>query len=153
MKMTKNVIGDQAISLARYGYRLIDGLQSQSETAPQRIRTLTLGRIVLYLRHACTLFNKVSVSAADLVDLMNSCELYFNLYSLFFPSQVNVTVWTIGYAIPYHAHKLYEKYKLGYGIISLQAKEAKHSGVKGDLGLTNRSNKADESGKWWQVMR
>ena len=34
---------------------------------------------------------------------------------------------------------LFKLYKVGYGIVSLQAKEAKHSGVKDDLTLTNRS--------------
>ena len=43
---------------------------------------------------------------------------------------VNVTVWSVGYAITYHAANLYENYKVGYGIISLQTKEAKHSGIK-----------------------
>ena len=68
---------------------------------------------------------------------------------------VNVTVWSVGYAIPYHAANLYENYKVhvGYGIISLQAKEAKHSGIKNDLDLTNRCNAASDKGKWWQVMR
>ena len=42
---------------------------------------------------------------------------------------------------------------MGYGIVSLQAKEAKHSGVKEDLTLTNRSNVSTATGKWWQVMR
>ena len=62
-------------------------------------------------------------------------------------------MWTIAYAIPYHAQMLYEKYAVGYGIISLQAKEAKHAGVKADLSLSNRSNATDGKGKWWQVMR
>ena len=58
---------------------------------------------------------------------------------------VNVIVWTVAYAIPYHPAKLYDNYyKVGYGIISLQAKEAKHSGVKNDLDLTNRSNAASD---------
>ena len=38
-------------------------------------------------------------------------------------------------------------------IVSLQAKEAKHSGAKEDLTLTNRSNVSTATGKWWQVMR
>ena len=46
---------------------------------------------------------------------------------------MNVTTWTVGYAIPYHANLLFKLYKVGYGILSLQAKEAKHSGVKDDL--------------------
>lgn len=71
----------------------------------------------------------------------------FNLMSLFFSSSVNVTTWTVGYAIPYHANLLFKNYKVGYGIVSLQAKVAKHSGVKEDLTLTNRSNVNNIIGK------
>lgn len=36
----------------------------------------------------------------------------------------------------------------------MQAREAKHAGIKKDLvNLTNRSLKTDLSGKWWQLMR
>ena len=40
---------------------------------------------------------------------------------------------------------------MSLGIVSLQAKEAKHSGVKEDLTLTNRSNVSTATGKWWQI--
>ena len=152
-QLPTRLIGDQAISLGRYGYRLIDGLECADESPAQHLRTLALGRIVLYLRQACTLFNKVSTNKAEVLELKEYCQLYFNFYCLFFPSYVNVTTWTIAYAIPYHALKIYDKYRIGYGIMSLQAKEAKHSGIKSDLALSNRSNKTDATGKWWQVMR
>ena len=48
----------------------------------------------------------------------------------FFSSDVNVTVWTVGYAMPYHATKLYESYKVGYGILSLQKKRLNTQGLK-----------------------
>ncbi|KAK2550872.1 hypothetical protein P5673_028391 [Acropora cervicornis] len=152
-QLPTRLIGDQTISLGRYGYRLIDGLECADESPAQHLRTLALGRIVLYLRQACTLFNKVSTNKAEVLELKEYCQLYFNFYCLFFPSYVNVTTWTIAYAIPHHALKIYDKYRIGYGIISLQAKEAKHSGIKSDLALSNRSNKTDATGKWWQVMR
>ena len=38
---------------------------------------------------------------------------------------------------------------MAYGIVSLQAKEVLHSGVKGDLTLTNRSKINHTTGKWW----
>ncbi|CAH3031222.1 unnamed protein product [Pocillopora meandrina] len=41
---------------------------------------------------------------------------------------VNVTVWTVGYAMPYHATKSYESCKVGYGIISLQKKRLNTQG-------------------------
>ena len=54
--------------------------------------------------------------------------------------------------MPYHAELLYLQFKVGFVIISLQAKESKHSGVKQDLNLTNRSRSASTIAKWWQWM-
>ncbi|CAH3162294.1 unnamed protein product, partial [Pocillopora meandrina] len=152
-KLPVRLIGDQAIALANFSFRLIDALKVLDESPAQKLERLALGKIAQFLRNAGALFNKIEVSPSYLGELTEFCTLYFNLHALFFSLDVNVTVWTVGYAIPYHATKLYESYKVGYGIISLQAKEAKHSGVKNDLDLTNRSNKTTEKGKWWQVMR
>ena len=152
-KIPTRLIGVQAIALSRYAYRLIDSLHSTDESPSQRVVCLALGRIVLFLRHAYSIFNKVSTTPAELQELDENCKLYFNLMCLFFPSHVIVTVWTVAYAIPYHAFQFYKTFKVGYGIISQQAKEAKHSGVKNDLALSNRSKSQDTSGKWWQVMR
>lgn len=152
-KLPVRLIGNQAIALARYSYRLVDTLVCDDESEAQKIKRLALGKIGEYLRNAGGLFNRIDMNSAQLAELKEVCELYFNLISLFFPSSINVTTWTVGYAIPYHAELLFKQYKVGYGIVSLQAKEAKHSGVKGDLTLTNRSNVSDGTGKWWQVMR
>ena len=73
--------------------------------------------------------------------------MYFKLISVFLLSCVNATTWTVGYATNYHAN-LFNLYKVGYCIASLQAKEAKHSGVKGDLTLTNRSTVITLIGRW-----
>jgi hypothetical protein len=48
---------------------------------------------------------------------------------------------------------LYEEYGIGFGILSLQAKESKHAGLKTGLSLTNRSRDSSSNGKWWQVVR
>lgn len=98
------------------------------------------------------LFNKVDTTSAEICQLKETCTMYFNLLALFFREAVNLTVWTIGYVLPYHAESLDKKIQ-GYGIISLQAKESKHSGVKQDLNLTNRSCSTSTVGKWWQLMR
>ena len=154
-KLPVRLIGDQAIAQANFSYRLIDGLKISNESPAQKLKRLALGKIAEFLRNAGALFNKIEVSPVDIGQLKEFCTLhvYFNLYVLFFEMDVNVTVWAVPYAIPYHASKPYDNYKVGYGIISLQAKEAKHSGVKNDLDLTNRSNAASDKGKWWQVMR
>lgn len=151
-KISTRLIGEQAISLARYSFRLIDALEMEGESQPQKIKRLVLGKVAQYLRDAGTLFNKVDTNSAEVSQLRETCIIYFNLLALFFHEDVNLTVQTIGYAIPYHAELLYKKYKVGFGIISLQAKESKHSGVKQDLNLTNTSRSTTTVGKWWQLM-
>jgi len=152
-KLPLRLIGHQAILLAQYSYRLVDSLVAANESQGQYIRRQALTKIGEYLRDAGTLFNKLETNTSELDLLKELCTMYFNLNSLFFSHSLNVTVWTVGYALPYHAVLLYSKYKCGYGIISLQAKESKHAAIKQDLSLTNRSTAADISGKWGQVMR
>ena len=96
----------------------------------QKPERLALGKIAQFHRNAEALFNKIEFSPSCLSELREFCTLCFNLNALFFSSDVNVTVWTVGYATPYHTTKLYESYKVGYGIISLQAKKVKHLVVK-----------------------
>ena len=55
--------------------------------------------------------------------------------------------------MPYHAKLLYEKYGIGFSMLSLQAKESKHAGLKKEILMTNRSNKSDRNGEWMQLTR
>ena len=55
--------------------------------------------------------------------------------------------------MPCHFMQIYDKYGIGFGILSLQAKESKHAGLKGELSMTNQSWASDHKGKWWQLMR
>ena len=152
--LTFRLISAQAISLAKYGYRLVDILAGEEESKQQMVKRFALGQITKALRDAGSLFNKIYVQQTDVDALKDCCKLYYNLMVLFFPESVNLTVWTIGCAIPYYAEKLWEKYKIGYGIVSLQAKESKHAAIKYDLSLSNRSRETNaDSGKWSQVMR
>ena len=88
--------------------------------------------------------NKVIVKENYPMDLEGLCKAYFNLFSLFFPKQCQSTVWTLGYAVPYHAKKLFENYKVGYGVFSMQGKESLHSSLKQQL--RNESNRSCEEG-------
>jgi hypothetical protein len=150
--LTIRLIGKQAIALAKHSYRLVDMLEAGGESEAQKLKRLALGKIAQYLRNAGTLFNKVVTNKNELDQLKDYLSQYFNLLALFFPTSVNVTVWTMAYAIPYHASILFDSYAIGLGIISLQAKESKHAGRKHDLSLTNRSKSTGSLGKWWQVM-
>ena len=81
-------------------------LAKDDESPQQSIKRLALGQICKALRDAGSLFNKEQVQQSDINSLKETCSLYFNLMSLFFPENVDLTVWTIGYAIPYYYHKV-----------------------------------------------
>ena len=152
-KLTVRLIGEQAIQLARYSYRLLESLRTKDESKEEEIKLLVLCKIAQLLRDAATPFNKVHVKAAEVLQLKEICQTYFNIYAIFLPEALNVTVWTLAYAIPYHADLLFKEFKIRYGIISLQAKESKHAAIKYDLTLSNRSRPVDTNRKWFQVMR
>ena len=151
--LSVRLIGRQAIALAKHSHKLIDALQIVDESEAQKLKKLALGKAAEYLRNAGTLFNKVVTNILEITQLKDYLMKYFNILALFFPASVNITVWTMAYAIPYHSLLLFENYGVGLGIISLQAKESKHSAIKHDLTLTNRSKSTGSLGKLWQVMR
>ena len=90
-KLSVRFIGNQAIGLARYSYRLVDTLGYYNESEAQKIKRFALGKIGEYLRNAGGLFNRIDTNSAQVAELKEVCGMYFNLISLFFPSSINVT--------------------------------------------------------------
>ena len=152
--LTIRLIGAQGISLARYSVRVVDQLKDASDDANQQLLLLALSKICEYLRKIGAIMNNVTSTSATIEELSDSCKLYFNMFSLFFNSYCNSTVWTIGYVVPYHASLLFEHYKIGYGILSMQGKESKHSAIKQELkSCSNRSCSEGDKGKWHTLAR
>ncbi|KAI8522156.1 hypothetical protein Bbelb_019100 [Branchiostoma belcheri] len=147
------LIGEHAITMAKYSYRLVDVLATPNEDKVSKVRRHVLGKVAQSLRDAGSLFNKVTTDEAELTKLDSSLDLYFNLYCLFLPENGNLTVWTMAKAVQYYARKLFDEYGTGYGVVSMQGKEAKNSKVKSDLKLTNRSKEEGECNKYNQVFR
>lgn len=77
------LIGDQAIALANFSYKLIDGLKISNESPAQTLKRLALGKIAECLRNAGASLNKTEVSLLILVCLRNivpyilTCMYYF----------------------------------------------------------------------------
>ena len=95
--------------------------------------------IGLCLREAASLFQSTTTDEESVARVQTLLRLYFNLHVLFFgPDSVCVTTWTMAYALPHHMRKLYDTYKVGYGITSMQSREAENAGIKLDLARTNR---------------
>lgn len=68
-KLPIRLIGEQAIALANYSYRLVDGLVVIHESQPQRLRRFALGKLVEYLRNVGVLINKIAVCPDYIVQL------------------------------------------------------------------------------------
>ena len=143
-KLEVRLIGAQAISFAQYSNRLVDSIAHDQGSGSEDIKYKALSLICQKLRDIGGLMNKVIVKENYPMDLEGLCKAYFNLFSLFFPKQCQSTVWTLGYAVPYHAKKLFENYKVGYGVFSMQGKESLHSSLKQQL--RNESNRSCEEG-------
>ena len=149
------LIGAQATSIAQYGYRLIDSVEFDGESDHQKLKRLVLAKIFETLRDVGSVINKVDIVGENYVEnVTDVCKRYFLLFALFFPLNCNSTVWTIGHVVPFHAKEIFETYSVGYGILSMQGKESKHSSLKQELkSCSNRSTVQDKNGKWYQLMR
>ena len=146
------LIGEQAISLARFSFRLVDTLEIDNEKASQRIVRLVLSRLVQMLRDMGTIFNNFSADRSDLDRLKLLAQRFYNLHVMFLgPESTNVGVWTVCYPIVYHAVELFEKFGIGHGILSAQGKELNNKKHKEELDLTNRSRCTEGETKWKQV--
>ena len=77
------LISRQAISLAKYGYRLVDSLETAGEPPASKIKRQALAKAMQYLRDAGTLFNKVNTNAAEVAELKKNLTYYFIILSLF----------------------------------------------------------------------
>ena len=150
--LTIRLIGAQAIKLAQYSYRLVDSLEIEIETDSLLLSRLALSKICEKLRDIGSVMNRVT--PPDYVSKIEKlCKEYFNIYALFFPKFCNITVWTLGHIIPFHAADLFKRNQIGYGILTMQGKESKHSSIKQELkSCSNRSNDENERGKWYQLM-
>ena len=92
---------------------------------PKSFFVLSLGRMGLHLRNSLSLASRVSnISSSDLPKLEQNCRQYFNLASLF--HSANLSVWAMGYCVPFHTKQLLENLGVGLGINSMQGRESKH---------------------------
>ncbi|XP_065684411.1 uncharacterized protein LOC136096766 [Hydra vulgaris] len=149
------IIGSQAISIAQYGYCLVDVSKHDKESKQEKVIRLILAQIFTTLQDIGSVINIVDVVEENYVENVTAvCQRYFLLFALFFPLNCNSTVCTIGYVVPFHAAEIFKDYGVGYGILSMQGKESKHSSIKQELKTcSNRSTKQGEKGKCYQLMQ
>ena len=131
----------------------MDVLQTPVESELEKMYHSVTSKFFESLRHAGVLANRVLVDNTYPKAISKICTLYFNLYAIFLPDDCNSTVWTLGYVVSYHAKKLYQSHNIGYGVLSMQGKEAKHSQIKQELKNCSNRQINGEKNKWYQLMQ
>lgn len=104
---------------------IVAALESEGDSPETQMGLCAIAHCVLELRSAVSLFSRVNIQERDLIELENHCLRFFNIVSTMLKS-VSPTVWTIGYAVPYHTRILFNMYKLVLRVNSMQGREAKH---------------------------
>ena len=79
--------------------RLIKWLSCESDTRKERQTVLALAYLGARLRD-CVSLNRFEITVAQIDQLSIACHEYFKVNSLFLPSSVNPTVWTLGHTHP-----------------------------------------------------
>ena len=116
------LIGEQAISLARFSFRLVDGLHNENETIAQKCKRLVISKMCQILRDMGSIFNKLVTNQSELTLLKELGRQFYNLHVLFLGREsLTNSVWTVFHAIPYFAQQLYDTYKVGYGFCQCKA--------------------------------
>ena len=101
------------------------------------------------LRDCVSLFSRVRITEAEVLQLEKSCTEYFNVNALFL-QKVNPTVWTIGYVIPFHTKEMVQTLSFGLGLNTMQGREAKHIKLKKYMENTTNVQKGQ---RWRHVFR
>ena len=100
------------------------------------------------LRDISGLIAKVNVADGPLYlsTLEEKCTNYYTAKCLA-TSTTKLSDWTLSFAIPYHARDIWDKYHTGYGIISMQGREAKNQRLKAYIHHTK-----PEENRWGSVL-
>ena len=121
--------GKESKCFSHHYMKLVMSLQCHDDDQLRNLRLHVFAYVGMQLREAASHYSRVIPPENYMDSLKTSCQNYFNTVSLFL-SSVTPTVCTLGYAIPYHAKLLFEKYGLGLGINTMQGREAKHTMIK-----------------------
>lgn len=125
---------------------ILEAISRDDDTPQQQLQISSFAFIGLLIRDAISRFSRVTITDGVLQEIKDSCKRYFNACSLLLDT-VTPTIWTIGYAIPYHTDLLYRKLGVGLGINTMQGREAKH------VRISQYAKHATLSTRWNLVFR
>ena len=105
--------------LWNFGHLIEILLQIDKLSSGSVLKLQTLAFIGVQIRDAAAIYSRVDVSKQQLEDLRGLCHNYFTANRLLLDG-VNPTMWSMGYAIPYHTSQLLEILGFGLGLNSMQ---------------------------------
>ena len=126
-------------------------LQINKLSSGSVLKVHTLAFIAVQIRDANANYSRVDVSNQQVEDLKGLGQKYFTANPLLLDG-ANPTLWTVGYAIPYHTSQLFKTLGFGFGLglNSMQRQEAKQ--VKLAKYVENTCN-VKNSMSLWIVLR
>jgi hypothetical protein len=125
---------------------LIKAISNDHDSPSDTLHITVLAFVSLQLRNATSRFSRVIINQKILQELKECCKRYFNAYSILL-GNITPTVWTIGYAVPYHAELLFKNLGVGLGVNTMQGREAKH------VRISDYSKHSTRNTRWKLVMR
>lgn len=126
----KRFTGEETKKMCHSYMHLVLALYSVKQIHVQtQVQLFALAYTGTKLRDATSLFNRIKkIDQAGINKLKVDCTMYFNAVKVFF--HVTLSVWTVGYCVPLHCQQLFDKYKCGLGLNTMQGREAKHQSIK-----------------------
>ena len=76
------------------------------------------------LRDSVSLFSRITISGEEVQNLQKVCSNFFGATAIFLSS--TPTSWTIGHVVPLHAQQLCDSIGMGFGVNTMEGREAKH---------------------------
>ncbi len=122
--------GETSLKVAQNYMKICESIENETYRA-------LLAYTAKQLREISGLVSKVDVQDGQqyLNELDNTCFNYYVAKCLS-GGRTKLSDWTLAFAVPFHAQDIWERYQSGYGIISMQGREAKNIRLKSYVKFT-----------------
>ena len=123
--MNYRFTGKETKLLCHKYMHLLKAISCNHDNPSDSLHIVVLAFVGLQLRNATSRFSRVIINECILHELKDCCKKYFNAYSILL-GNITPTVWTIGYAVPYHTELLFKYLGVGLSANTMWGREAKH---------------------------
>ncbi|XP_068686242.1 uncharacterized protein [Montipora foliosa] len=104
---------------------LVNDIKGDSDDPQLLMKLLFIVFIAIKLRDCASIFSMYHLTQPAIDKLKGLAQDYFTAVRLF-KGTVPATVWSIGHLVPIHTQWVFEKFKTGLGVNTMQGREAKH---------------------------